>query len=181
MTGPCGGMCAEQAVYSDGLGPIRGGTNGRDFQPDVDIALVPGDRLVGAFGSFSFRCCGDSLIMQLGFRAASGAQYGPYGSRTSGTPFAFQGTIYGFFGGVLGPGTAWDRVAAFGFWTESPSPPPAPPARSPPPAVPPVPSGSPSPPPVQNLGRIQTYAYGYMDEGYWDEGALYSRKILGAL
>eukprot|EP00884_Botryococcus_braunii_P011613 jgi/Botrbrau1/20452/Bobra.145_2s0016.1 len=157
---------AFQAVYSDGLGPIRGTTNSRDSQPDVDIALAPGDRLVSAFGYMNY------YTRQLAFRAASGAQYGPYGGPPEGTQFTFRGRIYGFFGGLTGSGT---DLAGIGFWTDQPPPPPAPPTRPPPRGQSPPPPGGPAPPPAWNLGRVQSVGFGDVTYGHWDDGALYSR------
>jgi hypothetical protein len=164
--------CGIQAVYSDGLGPIRGVTDFRDSQPDVDIALTPGDILVSSFGYFNLDCCDGTTAQQLGFRTANGAQYGPYGGPISGTPFSFRGRIYGFFGILAKSGTT---LAGIGFWTDAPPPPPSPPARSPPVAQPPPPAGAPSPPPARNLGRIQSFGFGDVTNNHWDDGAYYSR------
>lgn len=155
-----------QFVYSDGLQPIRGNTFGRDSLPDVDIALSPGDQIVGAFGYFDTQCCINYIFVQLGFRAASGAQYGPYGGKplSSQSFFALPGRVYGVFGGLVGSSST---VGAFGVWTDSPSPPPAPPARPPPPS-----SNSPTPPPLYNSGRIRAYSFGYWNPSYvtyWDD------------
>jgi hypothetical protein len=138
--------------------------------PDVDLVLQPGETIVGALGSASGDCC-DQRVVCLGFWSSLGRQYGPYGGDLSdASVFTFLGNIYGFFGG-LSPYNNY--VSGIGFWTDAPSPPPAPPFRPPPP-LPPS-SNSPSPPPVYNSGRVQGPTLGDFSSytTYWDDGPNY--------
>ncbi len=133
-----------QTYYVEALGPIRGMTTARNNTPDVSINLQ-GDWITGVFGRTS-----DSAVISLGFWTRSGAQHGPYGG-TDGSPFSFLGTVNSFFGGVYNHD---GRLAGIGFWTNAPSPPPAPPA---------VPVNF-APPPPSNF-RLRSPFYG---GGGWD-------------
>jgi hypothetical protein len=149
-------------VYAERPGPVNGYANNRD--PDVNVAFDAGDRIAGAFG-LAYDVSNWQGLGYLGFWMSSGKQYGPYGTGQTGNAFSLLATIRGVFG------TAWDSnqlITGIGFWVNAPSPPPAPPARSPPPVA------SPPPRSLYNWGRVRSISSGYVGNVKWDDGPYYS-------
>lgn len=130
------------------------------------LTFDAGDSLVGVFGA-TYDDGATRVFSNLGFWMSSGRQHGPFGgplSRTYGTTFTNLGRVYSFYGSNDPNG----YLSGLGTWTDSPSPPPAPPFRPPPPSPPPF---GPSPPLALNLGKIQSTGYGDGSGTYWDDGA----------
>jgi hypothetical protein len=143
--------------------PIHG-TAGYDLlSPPVEIiSISPGEQITGVNGTSDYY-----RLTSLAFRTSSGRILGPYAS-ISGSGWVFRGVVYSFFGAT----TSANQVvglANLGFWYPAPPPPPAPPARPPPPAAP-----RPSGPPAWNLGRVQTYVYGYTGQVTFNDGPSYT-------
>lgn len=156
-----------QFLYQDKVTPVRGTTDGRDYDPDIAINFDARDAIVNTFGTYIDQCCYIRQFYSLGFNMASGRQYGPYGTQGP-NPFAQAGTAYGFYGYVYR-----GLLESIGIWTDAPSPPPAPPARPPPP---------PSPLPVANRtllnnGRTQTALFGAFRNIEFDDGPWYSGML----
>eukprot|EP00884_Botryococcus_braunii_P013174 jgi/Botrbrau1/21858/Bobra.0190s0069.1 len=171
-------ISAIQVAYVEQLAPIRGTTYGRDGQPDFAVTFGPNSTLVGAFGytdapySVGPICCYLNILRSIGFRTASGQQFGVYGPTQYGNPYTFAGTVRGFYGA-----TSQGLLRTIGFWTDAPAPPPLPPSPLPPPPSNGA-SSPPPPPPAPKLGRIQIIPFGDINgDGRFDDGPLF-RSIL---
>eukprot|EP00884_Botryococcus_braunii_P015102 jgi/Botrbrau1/23593/Bobra.0141s0057.1 len=163
---------AIQFIYAEMAGPIYGSTDNRNFNPEIWIDFERNDTISGAFGGTS-----SLVLVSLGFRMLSGRQYGPFGGPSFTTPFTHNGAVYSIFGSIY---TDAQSVTSIGFWTDSPSPPPAPPGRNAFPASPPPPPRPPGSLPLVNNGRIQTQVFGApaaIPGTYWDDGPFFTSVV----
>jgi hypothetical protein len=133
--------------------------------PNTLILLAAGEGIIALNGSSD-----GSRLLSLSLKTTQNRILGPYGNPDSGTGWIFIGRIYSFWGGVT-TGGGLVTLGPLGFYADAPAPPPLPPARPPPPPSPPP---GPASPPQWNLGRVQSYTYGWTNNYYWDDGGTYS-------
>jgi hypothetical protein len=127
--------------------------HGYDFdeRPVGTVVLADGEDLTSIFGQ------SDALIRCIGFTTSSGAIYGPWGDRTRGIAFSFDGPVYGLYGGLWG-----DVLSAFGTWTTDSPPPPSP-------------TPVPNPP---GLIRSKMFGGSSLTDNQWDDGTTFAGKPL---